>query len=686
MDLAVGRSVRLHNLNAASLNGRVGTLIQLDERTGRWQVDLGRHDGIKALLPKNLAVEGGNEEHEEEEEEQEPGTLIGRLLGSDGEGEKKANSNELDEIDAIAEGIDEDHMPDEMFDEGDLEAIPELAEAEPAEPAEPAEEEMEEVEPEEAAPEEADCEEAEVEEAEPNEDGGAEAEEAEEDCEDMNDHAEVGQEEFDPEAPPEDPITVEEDGEEEPEAEEPPDFTKMSVKDLKAFLQARAVRIPAWVTEKSDLLGLVKDSAHLPIRPPEERQRKEEPQKAAPEKEPEPAPQASTQENAGPSRPWQPPGGGWPYSTPSMPAPAFPGFTWQQPWGGCQPNLYPQPGFWPRPGGYAPAPAFRPPGPVPVAPVTQPLARPPWPPKSREDAVFYRDHRLRRIGERAKDSLRHFCKKYHISREVETSLQMMDDRAIENLTGDRSLASALGDAFDPHEPLLNELQKRDVTAATVIRWLVPPPKGRGAFLKSPKRSPVRLKSHSRSRRKRSRSRRRDKDRRKSSHRRNSPRRSSPQRSPPSSRPPTPPRPRRWQEDRKSPSPPPLPRILIPVPKSKQGVFRSPSKSPSPPPAPPPPRPAATAAPAPSTNTVHDEAEAEIRRWLCGLDSGRGAMASYAKIITEEFGGVPALSACILPENPKGSVIGRIDASLWEALDVKSLGHRLLLAKGILALE
>ena len=28
------------------------------------------------------------------------------------------------------------------------------------------------------------------------------------------------------------------------------------------------------------------------------------------------------QENAGPSRPWQPPGGGWPYSTPRRPRPA----------------------------------------------------------------------------------------------------------------------------------------------------------------------------------------------------------------------------------------------------------------------------------------------------------------------------------------------------------------------------
>ncbi|CAE7504705.1 unnamed protein product [Symbiodinium microadriaticum] len=93
----------------------------------------------------------------------------------------------------------------------------------------------------------------------------------------------------------------------------------------------------------------------------------------------------------------------------------------------------------------------------------------------------------------------------------------------------------------------------------------------------------------------------------------------------------------------------------------------------------------------STNTVYEEeapeeAENEVREWLRGLDSGRGALVIYTKAITEEFGGVPALSACILPEHPKGSVIGRIEQSLWEALDVKSLGHRLLLAKGILKLE
>ncbi|OLP95281.1 hypothetical protein AK812_SmicGene22633 [Symbiodinium microadriaticum] len=95
-----------------------------------------------------------------------------------------------------------------------------------------------------------------------------------------------------------------------------------------------------------------------------------------------------------------------------------------------------------------------------------------------------------------------------------------------------------------------------------------------------------------------------------------------------------------------------------------------------------PAPSSKQAAAQSTNTVYEEAlakeapeeaeneeapeeaENEVREWLRGLDSGRG----------------------ILPEHPKGSVIGRIEQSLWEALDVKSLGHRLLLAKGILKLE
>ncbi|CAE7504690.1 MDN1, partial [Symbiodinium microadriaticum] len=280
------RQPPLHQFkHSGARTGQVGTLLQRDEKTGRWQVDLGQH-GVKALLPKNLVLESAEEE---DEEDQVPGNLIGRLLGSDqDEGPTTKQSDEFDDIDAIAEGIDEDHILDEAFDEGELEAeqediAPEEPEPEDAEDAEPvdaeleADEEMkeaapEEAEPEEGEPEQGELEEGEVEEGDPDEahfdeaepddehfdDAGADEGDPDEvldppDQEEEHDGTSTqGQEAFDPEEPPEKPVDVD---------EEPPDFAKMSVK------------------EKSDLLSLVKDSAHLPIRPPEAQKEKEEAKK-----------------------------------------------------------------------------------------------------------------------------------------------------------------------------------------------------------------------------------------------------------------------------------------------------------------------------------------------------------------------------------------------------------------------
>eukprot|EP00439_Symbiodinium_sp_Y106_P082701 s2_g22.t1 len=707
-DLAPGLSVRLRDLaNAARLNGLVGTLVRRDDNTGRWQVDLGQGHGVKALLPKNLVLESAEEE---EEEDQLPGNLIDRLLGSD-QGATTQQSDEFDEIDAIAEGIDEDQLPDEVFDEGELEGEQEdmephepeeTQEPEPEEDAEPVDEELEvdeemresepeEAEPDEGEPEQGDPDEMQFDEAEPYDEHFDEVEPDEVDPDEALDPPDQdeqeqdgtstqGQEAFDPEEPPEKPVDVD---------EEPPDFTKMSVKELKGFLQVRGVRIPAWVTEKSDLLSLVKDSAHLPIRPPEVRKENEEAKKkeedttpqqktAEEEKQPEQTPD-STNKGGGPSPAWQPPGGGgWSYSAPRANVPNMANlggaFGWPPMWGGCPaPPIYPQPTFqpsWVRPVG---APMFppRPPYSAPAAAAAPPV-RPPWPPQSFEDAVFYRDHRLRaiRIDERVREKLRHFCKKHHFSREVEHGLRMLNELTANSIVSDPNLSAKLEKSADPHETLLAELERRDRATATVMRWLIPA---------KAQRNPEPRQSASRSRRSRSRRRRRRSTPPRSSPKRSSPkrteRRSPIRRNPPPGRPPTPPRARRRKD--KSPSPPPG--TFVPAPSSKQGIFRTPTPSPSSPPA------------APSTNTVYEqeapeEAENEVREWLRGLDSGKGALVIYTKAITEEFGGVQALAACILPEHPKGSVIGRIEQSLWEALDVKSLGHRLLLAKGILKLE
>lgn len=74
---------------------------------------------------------------------------------------------------------------------------------------------------------------------------------------------------------------------------------------------------------------------------------------------------------------------------------------------------------------------------------------------------------------------------------------------------------------------------------------------------------------------------------------------------------------------------------------------------------------------------------EVEDWLTGLDGGRGALVAYGTVILEQFGSLEALSACVMSQD--GSVMSRVDASLWDVLNVKSLGHRLLMAKGICSL-
>lgn len=79
-------------------------------------------------------------------------------------------------------------------------------------------------------------------------------------------------------------------------------------------------------------------------------------------------------------------------------------------------------------------------------------------------------------------------------------------------------------------------------------------------------------------------------------------------------------------------------------------------------------------------------EAQLVAWLRSLDGGKGGLEKYLGPLQREFGSLTSLPACVLPGTTGGSVVSRIDRSFWEALGVQSLGHRLLLAKGILALE
>eukprot|EP00927_Polykrikos_kofoidii_P022489 TRINITY_DN20965_c0_g1_i1.p1 TRINITY_DN20965_c0_g1~~TRINITY_DN20965_c0_g1_i1.p1 ORF type:complete len:654 (-),score=91.23 TRINITY_DN20965_c0_g1_i1:93-1994(-) len=82
----------------------------------------------------------------------------------------------------------------------------------------------------------------------------------------------------------------------------------------------------------------------------------------------------------------------------------------------------------------------------------------------------------------------------------------------------------------------------------------------------------------------------------------------------------------------------------------------------------------------------DEEGENMKAWLLSLDCGRGVLLRYLSMLRQEFGTLGALTEALLPQPANQSVVGRIDPLLWEALDVSALGHRLLLARGIVALS
>jgi len=77
---------------------------------------------------------------------------------------------------------------------------------------------------------------------------------------------------------------------------------------------------------------------------------------------------------------------------------------------------------------------------------------------------------------------------------------------------------------------------------------------------------------------------------------------------------------------------------------------------------------------------------EVEQWLQGLDGGRGAMLRYLEPLQREFGSLAQVAAARLPAPAGSSVLENVDAMIFEALGIQSLGHRLLLAKGIMALS
>ena len=87
---------------------------------------------------------------------------------------------------------------------------------------------------------------------------------------------------------------------------------------------------------------------------------------------------------------------------------------------------------------------------------------------------------------------------------------------------------------------------------------------------------------------------------------------------------------------------------------------------------------------PSSRGVGGTSE-EFETWLAGLDGGRGGLQRYLEPLRKEFANIGDLTQTILAKPKDSSFVGKIDSSLWEALGVEALGHRLLFAKGIVAL-
>mmetsp|Transcript_93712 Transcript_93712/g.180263 ORF Transcript_93712/g.180263 Transcript_93712/m.180263 type:complete len:422 (-) Transcript_93712:44-1309(-) len=81
-----------------------------------------------------------------------------------------------------------------------------------------------------------------------------------------------------------------------------------------------------------------------------------------------------------------------------------------------------------------------------------------------------------------------------------------------------------------------------------------------------------------------------------------------------------------------------------------------------------------------------EDNAELKKWLCGLDSGQGRFLQYLQPLQREFGDLQQLAAAVNPETTVRSVTQAVDPMVFEVLGVKSLGHKMVLSRAICALS
>merc|ERR1712194_450322 len=83
----------------------------------------------------------------------------------------------------------------------------------------------------------------------------------------------------------------------------------------------------------------------------------------------------------------------------------------------------------------------------------------------------------------------------------------------------------------------------------------------------------------------------------------------------------------------------------------------------------------------------DQGDQRLWDWLAAMDGGKGAMLQYFGPIKSEFDAdFSQIVASRLAQPISAGVLGSIEPSFFEVLDMKPVGHRLLFARAINALS
>jgi len=82
-----------------------------------------------------------------------------------------------------------------------------------------------------------------------------------------------------------------------------------------------------------------------------------------------------------------------------------------------------------------------------------------------------------------------------------------------------------------------------------------------------------------------------------------------------------------------------------------------------------------------------EREQQLKNWLLGLDDGAGVLMQYFDVLRDEFDADLMQIAGVKGDdsNSTTGLLGAVDPIFWETVKAPKLGHRILLARGILAL-